>query len=92
MPERIVPTDADGVEDRFPARESPTTVYNRARCPICGVPWVHPEGEPMKEVLRPDGDKDLIPQDHEHLSPGCPGKRPAPTLFDTAPERKGAYS
>jgi hypothetical protein len=88
MPERTVPTDADGVEDRFPGRESPTTIYNRLRCPICGVMWVREIPNPED----PDGPK-LVVQEHSRFSPDCVGRfSPRETLFDTGPERKGAYS
>lgn len=68
---RIVPTDQDGVENRFPGREDPTDEYNRNRCIICGLPWVHPEGVPYKEVVHPDGREfgvKYVPRDHDTIS------------------------
>lgn len=84
--QRIVPTNRDGVEDRFPGRLNPNDAYDRNRCRICGVPWENPKdvntGLPMTG------------QDHATLSPGCAGKRSSPTLFDVVEEtkHKGAYS
>lgn len=77
--QRIVPTNQDGVENRFPGREDPNDVYDRNRCRACGVPWE-------------DHDTISAEQIAKGFKP-CVGRRPPPTLFDVVEEtkHKGAY-